>query len=75
MRISKFTGKTANFKAMSGDVHLGIPRATSVDLDVNLLSGSLELPQTDPAEYRPPEREMTVRAKLVSGDLYINRAD
>ena len=75
VRISRFSGKTANFKAMSGDVHLGLPRATTVDLDVNLLSGSLELPTTEPGEHRPSEREMTVRAKLVSGDLYINRAD
>ncbi len=75
VRVARFSGKNANFKAMSGDVHLGLPRATTVDLDVNLLSGSLELPKTDRTDYRPPEREMTIRAKLVSGDLHINKVD
>jgi DUF4097 and DUF4098 domain-containing protein YvlB len=73
VHIARFSGRSGNFKAMSGDVSLGIIRGTSLDLDVNLLSGKLHLPDTakDPA---PTERHMSVTAKLVSGDLRINRA-
>lgn len=70
--ITRFEGRSANFKTMSGDVDLGIPTATSVDLDVTLLSGKLRLP--DPATRQgPAERRMSIRAKMVSGDFTITR--
>lgn len=63
----------ANFKSMSGDVGLGIVRGTSLDLDVNLLSGKLLLPDPE-ATKSAVERHMSVKAKMVSGDLRIQRA-
>lgn len=70
--IRRFTGRSANFKAMSGSVDLGIPSGTEVSLDVNLLSGRLRLPDPEP-NPGPPERQMSIRAKMVSGDLTIDR--
>ena len=71
--VQVFEGRTAYFKAMSGDVDLGIRERTSVELDVSTLSGKVRLPEPDP-ERKPPERQMSVRAKLVSGDFTIHKA-
>ena len=70
--ITRFEGRSANFKAMSGDIDLGIPAGSDVDLDVTLLSGKLRLPESEP-RGRPPDRQMSIRAKLVSGDFTINQ--
>ena len=74
VHVSRFTGRSANFKAMSGTIELGLPRGTEVSLDARLLSGSLRLPDPDPGN-EPPERHVEIRAKMVSGDLRIDRAD
>jgi len=68
--ISHFAGRSASFKAMSGDIDLGIPSRTNVDLDVTLLSGKLRVPEA-PARKEPPERHMSIKAKTVSGDFTI----
>lgn len=70
--VRRFTGRSANFKAMSGTIDLGIPRRTEVSLDVNLLSGKLRVPDPEPTQEEP-ERHVSIRAKLVSGDLRIDR--
>lgn len=70
--VSRFSGRSATFKTMSGTIDLGIPARTSVDLDVNLLSGRLNVPEPDP-DQEPPERHLSITAKLVSGDLRIKR--
>lgn len=70
--IARFTGRSASFKGMSGEVVLGIPRRTEIDLDVNLLSGKLRLPDPEPSPGEP-ERQMSLRAKLVSGNMTIQR--
>jgi hypothetical protein len=57
---------------MSGSVRLGIPAGTRLDLDANSLSGRIRLPSPNPSP-EPPEREMTARIRLVSGDLRIDR--
>lgn len=72
VRIGRYTGRGASFKAMSGSVDLGIPRRTEVSLDVNLLSGKLRLPKPESSQEEP-ERQVSVRAKLVSGNMTINR--
>ena len=72
-RLHRFTGRSATFKSMSGSVDIGIPRRTEVSLDANLLSGSLRLPDAEPAR-EAPERQTSIRAKLVSGDLNVERA-
>jgi DUF4097 and DUF4098 domain-containing protein YvlB len=71
-RLHRFTGRSATFKAMSGTVDIGIPRRTEVSLDANLLSGKLRLPDPEPSQGEP-ERQTSIRAKLVSGDLTIER--
>jgi DUF4097 and DUF4098 domain-containing protein YvlB len=71
-RLHRFTGRSANFKAMSGTVDIGIPRRTEVSLDANLLSGRLRLPDPEPTQGEA-ERQTSIRAKLVSGDLTIER--
>jgi DUF4097 and DUF4098 domain-containing protein YvlB len=70
--ITRFEGRSANFKTMSGDIDLGIPSGTSVDLDVTLLSGKLRLPDAKPRKT-PANRQMSIRAKLVSGDFTISQ--
>jgi DUF4097 and DUF4098 domain-containing protein YvlB len=72
-RLRRFTGRSATFKSMSGSVDIGIPHRTEVSLDANLLSGSLRLPDPEPAQ-EAPERQTSIRAKLVSGDLIIERS-
>lgn len=74
LKVGRFTGRSANLKAMSGSIDLGIPRRTEVSLDANLLSGSLRVPEPDTSDEEP-ERQMSIKVKLVSGDLRITRAD
>ena len=70
--IERFTGRRAVFKSMSGTAIIGVPSGTRLDLDATLLSGKLKLPK--PVSDTPPsERQMTIKAKLVSGDLTIRR--
>ncbi|HEY6635726.1 MAG TPA: DUF4097 family beta strand repeat-containing protein [Acidimicrobiia bacterium] len=71
--IRQFTGRSAYFKTMSGNVDLGIPSGSSVELDVSTLSGKVRLPDPEPRQG-PAQRQMSVRAKLVSGDFTIVRA-
>ena len=71
MRINSFEGNRASFKSMSGNAVIGIPAGTKVDLDVSLLSGKLKLPKDSPSP--PSDRQMSVKAKLVSGDFAIKK--
>lgn len=71
-RVRRFTGRGVYCKGMSGTIDLGIPRRTEVSLDANLLSGKLKLPEPENGD-EAPERQMEIRAKLVSGDLRIER--
>ncbi len=72
--IGRFVGDRGSFKTMSGDVIVGVPAGTKIDLDVTTLSGQLRLPER-PEDGEPvtPTRSMTIRAKLVSGDLVLKR--
>lgn len=72
--ISYFEGRSASFKAMSGDIDIGVPPRTNVDLEVSLLSGRLRLPDS-PKRDEPPERHMSIRGKLVSGDFTLTLLD
>jgi len=70
--VQRFSGRQVNVKSMSGEVELGVPTGTRVDLDATLMSGQLHTPEPgDTSE--PSERQMTIKAKLVSGDLWIRR--
>jgi DUF4097 and DUF4098 domain-containing protein YvlB len=73
VRIEQVTGPAAKFKSMSGDVKLGIPPRTRVELDAESMSGKVSLPEPT-ARPEPPERDITLKVRLVSGDLKIERA-
>lgn len=70
--IRNYTGRSANFKAMSGSIDLGIPSGSRIELDVSTLSGKVRLPDPEPSQGTPT-RNMSIRAKLVSGDFTIER--
>jgi hypothetical protein len=72
--VRRYTGNQANFKGMSGSIELGIPEGTKVDLDATILSGRLRTPEKRETSL-PTERHMSLRAKLVSGDLTIDRVE
>ncbi len=72
IRIDRFDGPALSVKSMSGSIRLGIPPRTRLDLDANSLSGKVRLPTSDP-NPQPPEREIRVTVRLVSGDLRIDR--
>ncbi len=60
-------------KSMSGSVSLGFPTGTQVDLDVDTLSGKVRLPDP-PKKKSEPVRNVSVKARLVTGDvtLFVN---
>ncbi len=72
IRIDRFDGPSLNAKSMSGGIRLGIPPRTRLDLDANSLSGRIRLPTPNP-DPEPPEREVRLTARLVSGDLRVDR--
>ncbi|HSK07297.1 MAG TPA: DUF4097 family beta strand repeat-containing protein [Acidimicrobiia bacterium] len=74
IRVGRHTGPDLNAKSMSGGVRIGIPPRTRLDLDANTLSGRVRLPSPVPGN-EPPEREMGVKVRLVSGNLRIDRVD
>lgn len=72
--IDRFEGHQAILKTISGEADVGIPAGTKVDLDATLMSGKLVTPPPI-ASIQPGNREMTLRAKLVSGNLTIRRVE
>lgn len=72
MSIGRFVGTRVSFKSMSGDLRVGVPTGTKLDLDATTLSGKLNLPKPSDSPA-PTERQMSIQAKLVSGDLTIKR--
>ncbi len=74
MFIDRFHGPQGNFKSMSGTVNLGVPPGTKMELDVNLLSGRVNLPPK--LEVKPEvRRHMTLKVKSVSGDFNLTRVE
>jgi hypothetical protein len=74
IRVGRHTGPDLKAKSMSGGVRIGIPPRTRLDLDANTLSGRVSLPSPGTGD-EPPEREMGVKVRLVSGNLRIDRVD
>lgn len=76
IRVARHTGPDLIARSMSGGVRIGIPPRTRLDLDATTLSGKVRLPEPTPGGGAgPPEREMTVRSRSVSGDIRIDRLD
>jgi DUF4097 and DUF4098 domain-containing protein YvlB len=74
IRIEELSGPAARIKSMSGGVRLGIPPRTRLELDANTLSGKVTLPTPNPSP-EPPEREVGIKVRLVSGNLKIERVE
>lgn len=70
--IGRFEGENLKAKAVSGNVKLGIPAGTEVNLDANSLSGNIRLPEPS-AENSPRRSHADISVSLVSGDLTIKR--
>jgi DUF4097 and DUF4098 domain-containing protein YvlB len=73
--VERFDGETLVAKSVSGKLEFRIPSGRRVDLDIRTLSGRVDLPSPTSASNSPPEREVSVRAKSVSGNIKIDRAD
>lgn len=74
LTVRRFEGRRAGFKSMSGGARIGVLAGTQVDLDVTLLSGKLRLPKAV-EDGVSANRQMKIKAKLVSGDLTIKRVE
>ncbi|MDH3463327.1 MAG: DUF4097 domain-containing protein, partial [Acidimicrobiia bacterium] len=75
VHISEFLGNELTGKSMSGNIRVGIPTGTKVDLDANSLSGKIHLPERKTSSAAESETRATrLQVKLVSGDLRIERA-
>jgi DUF4097 and DUF4098 domain-containing protein YvlB len=75
IRVGRHTGPDLNAKSMSGGVRIGIPPRTRLDIDARTLSGKVSLPPSPAPSPEPPEREMSMKVRLVSGNLRIDRVD
>ena len=73
VRIGSFLGSEIRFKAMSGDLHLGIPPRRTIELDFSSVSGSLRnrLPKGDGS---PSEKTVNISVAALSGDLTLKGA-
>lgn len=72
VHITRFQGPELRAKGMSGNVALGIPAGTTVDLEATTLSGDIRLPQPS-SEHHDTTRTVRVGIRLVSGDVRIQR--
>lgn len=63
-----------NCKSMSGSVNIGLPPRTKAHLDINTLSGAVNLPEPGTPNDEP-ERQVSIKARLVSGDVNLFRAE
>ena len=72
IQIERYVGSDISLKSMSGNFEVGMESGTKVDLDASSLSGRVKWP---PKLDVPPEvkREVSFKAKSVSGDLTIKR--
>lgn len=77
LTLDTLLGDTLRARTMAGDVTVGIPSGTSVDLDVTTLTGTVDLPapRTAPPPDDPPRPRTTLHLRTVSGDLTLTRTE
>lgn len=73
--VKRFEGDTLIAKSVSGRLDLRIPSGRRVELDIRTLSGRVDLPSPSDSASPSGGREIDVRAKSVSGNINIGRAD
>jgi hypothetical protein len=77
VRVDAALEGVVQVNAISGDIHVGVRRGSSVYVDCNTISGSMnsELELSDsPSQAGEPGPQLEVRAKTVSGDVLLTRA-
>lgn len=73
--VRRFEGDTLIAKSVSGRLDLRIAAGRRVDLDIRTLSGKVELPSPSDPPVPVQGPEVDLRAKSVSGNITIGRAD
>jgi hypothetical protein len=69
--IEEFCGRDLSGKTVSGDMKVGVPRGVRVDVDLQSLTGNLQLP-SNPAEAGAGDRPaVRITFKSVSGDFVL----
>jgi len=73
--VKRFEGETLIARSVSGRLDLRIASGRRVDLDIRTLSGRVDLPSPTDSPTPPDGPEVQLRAKSVSGNITIGRAD
>jgi len=69
-------GDDINFKTVSGDIQVGLPKGIKVDADLTSLSGELNMPKkAHPVRSGSDSRLVRLSAKSISGDIRVNTVD
>ncbi len=73
--VKRFEGDTLIAKSVSGRLDLRIAGGRRVDLDIRTLSGRVDLPSPNDSPTPATGPEVQLRAKSVSGNITIGRAE
>ena len=73
--VKRFEGDTLIAKSVSGRLDLRIASGRRVDLDIRTLSGRVDLPSPSASPAPAEGPEVQLRAKSVSGNITIGRAE
>ncbi len=73
VHVERFDGTDVTFKAVSGDLDIGIPAGTRVRPDISTITGSTRRPGPAEPSQEPPSRVVSLAFKSVSGDLVVRR--
>ena len=72
--VDRFDGEHCSLKTVSGGVRVGVPLGRTVQVDLQSLSGRIDLP-SEPGEHSGTGREIRIKAKTVSGNIVIATTD
>lgn len=68
--VDRFDGELCSIKTVSGSVRVGVPTGRTVNVDLQSLSGRIDLP-SEPEAGGSGDRPMRIKAKTVSGNITI----
>lgn len=69
LRVDAFDGPSLSVKTVSGDVHVGVRPGRSIKVDIQSLSGAINLPSEPTSGTTGGGPGLKVRARTVSGDI------